>query len=225
MCFVPHPEPGTGWGLPPSWGPWCCVRGPRPVLAAVAGWQPSPGGSAARHWWAGTCGVGQLPAGDGPLRGLVLSLCSGSLCRAAARAGRRLLPPATRPVARLRLPLSAFWVNLACCLRPARWGGGGGLGSTPACADPLSPHRVQPLRVQDPRLERADDEQQHELWLWLAPDKREEIPLCPVRLLHLPACHCCQHVGCRVVPLHPLGVCLGWDSSVQAGFAPRCCCS
>lgn len=192
-------------------------------------------GSAARHWWAGTCGVGQLlsnhatspwPAGDGPLRGFVLSLCSGSLCRAAARAGRQLLPPATCPVARLWLPLSAYRVNLACCLHPARWGGGGVLKAAPACADPLSLRRVQPLRVQDPRLARADDEQQHELWLWLAPDKREEIPLCPVRLPHLPACHCCQRwMQLDAVPPRPLGVYVGWDGSARAGFAPRCCWS
>lgn len=66
------------------------------------------------------------------------------------------------------------------------WTGLAGRGDHPggscACTDQPCPHRVQPLRVQDPRPAGADDEQQHELGLGLAPDQREEIALRAVRL-------------------------------------------
>lgn len=41
--------------------------------------------------------------------------------------------------------------------------------------------RVQPLRGKDPRPARADDEQQHQLRLWISADQPEEISLCQVR--------------------------------------------
>lgn len=78
----------------------------------------------------------------------------------------------------------APWTGCHClprCLPVVPCSVGGWLRGSSCLTDHLSPHRVQPLRVKDPRPERADDEQQHELWLRLAPDKREEISLCPVR--------------------------------------------
>lgn len=86
------------------------------------------------------------------------------------------------------------------CGQDASWPGLAGRRDQPggscACTDQPCPHRVQPLRVQDPRPAGADDEQQHELRLRLAADKREEIALCPVRL-RSPACShsCSRRVG------------------------------
>lgn len=86
------------------------------------------------------------------------------------------VPPCSRGWmgSRARCPTSITSLG-AYRLRPAR-------GQLLPCTDHLSPRRVQPIRVKDPRPERADDEQQHELRFRLAPDKREEISLCPVRL-------------------------------------------
>lgn len=87
-----------------------------------------------------------------------------------------------------------------------------GMGISRACTDQPCPHRVQPLRVQDPRPAGADDEQQHELGLRLAPHKREEIALCPVRLR--PACCSALERGTRHIPQPgPRGV------TVQPGLA------
>lgn len=54
------------------------------------------------------------------------------------------------------------------------------LGSFFPCLLPCLPDRVQSLWIEDTWLARTNDEQQHELWVWVPPNKWEEVFVCQV---------------------------------------------
>lgn len=54
------------------------------------------------------------------------------------------------------------------------------LASFFSCPFPCLPDRVQSLWIEDTWLARTNDEQQHELWVWVPPNKWEEVLVCQV---------------------------------------------
>lgn len=56
----------------------------------------------------------------------------------------------------------------------------GSLGSFFSCLFPCLPDRVQSLWIEDTWLARTNDEQQHELWVRVPPNKWEEVFICQV---------------------------------------------
>lgn len=65
------------------------------------------------------------------------------------------------------------------------------LGSFFSCPLLCLPDRVQSLWIEDTWLARANDEQQHELWIWVPPNKREEVPVCQVSHTSEHQAFCC----------------------------------